>query len=156
MEQVEGKYSCGDLTDQLPFGPKLDEIFGKQFGDKGAGYKALTVTGPDDEYDLQVTLEDPPEGYEDPKKVTVQVKLDGNTRHILLTAWEGAKDDPPDMNEAVQAELVVKEGTAPVLGYGSGGRTAGDPSGRAFEEKTAVGAPMQWELHWIRKGEAAP
>lgn len=159
-EQVEGVYSCEDLTAQLPFGPKLDEIFGKQFKEKGAGFQALYDTpSAADQYDLRVTLDltdDAPKGYEVPMEVTVRVKLDGNTHHILLTAWEGAEDNPSDMNKAMQAELVVKEGTAPVLDDSPGGRTAGDPSGRAFEEKTAAGAPMQWELHWIRKGEAAP
>ena len=176
-KQVAGEYTCGDLTAQLPFGPKLDQIFGKQFkvADGSAdkpGYKSLAATG-DGEYDLRVKLEgdfpsdSAPKGYEVPKEVTVRVKLDGNTHHILLTAWEGEDDLPtvtvpsggttPDLSKTMQAELVVKEGTAPVLDYNPGGRTAGDPSGRdPAEEKPAVGAPMQWELHWIRKGEAAP
>lgn len=159
-KQVEGDYSCGDLDAQLPFRAKLDEIFGKQFKDKGAGYVPLSAASVD-QYDLLVTLDgtfpsdSAPKGYEVPKKVTVRVKLDGNTHHILLTAWEGEDENPPDMNKTIQAELVVKEGTAPVLDYSPGARTVGDPSGQTFEEKTAVGAPMQWELHWIRKGEAA-
>lgn len=164
VKQVAGEYTCGDLTAQLPFGPKLDEIFGKQFkmadGIKDKpGYKSLSVTGVD-QYDLRVTLEgltdDAPKGYEVPKEATVRVKLDGNTHHILLTAWEGAEKNPPDMNKAIQAELVVKEGTAPVLAYNPGARTAGDPPADLTPVlEDAARAPMKWELHWIRKGKAA-
>ena len=184
-EQLKGEYTCGDLTDQLPFGPKLDEIFGKQF--TGEGFKPLSVpTSPPGQYDLLVTLEgtfpsdSAPKGYEVPKQVTVQVKLDENTHHILLTAWEGTGECPaketgePDLSKTMQAELVAKAGTAPVPGYSPGARTAlsSKPAGgtnetttdgvrvtktvevaeRVIEEETAAGAPMQWELHWLRKG----
>lgn len=139
--QTEGEYSCGDLDAQLPFLPKLEEIFGKQF--KGAdgitdkdGFESLPVPTPAGQYDLLVTLEgftdDAPEGYKVPEEVIVRVKLDGNTHHILLTAWEG-KDIPadpsdptgttPDLSKAVQAELVAREGT--VLDYNPGSREAG-------------------------------
>lgn len=138
--QTEGEYSCGDLTAQLPFREKLDQIFGKQFkvADGSAdkpGYKSLAATGVG-QYDLLVTLEnfpgDAPEGYKVPEEVIVRVKLDGNTHHILLTAWEG-KDIPadpsdptgttPDLSKAVQAELVAREGT--VLDYNPGSRKVG-------------------------------
>lgn len=175
-EQVKGEYTCGDLADQLPFREKLDEIFGKQFkladGSKDKpGYKSLTDTG-DGEHDLLVKLEgtfpsdSAPKGYEVPKEVTVRVKLDGNTHHILLTAWEGnavptVPDGSLDLSKTMQAELVAKKGTTPVLDYNPGTRTGLDskPVGdtnvtvaETVENKTAAGAPMQWELHWIRKG----
>ena len=136
--QTEGEYSCGDLNAQLPFLPKLEDIFGKQFtakGGPGAGFELLLVPKPSppadlyDPYYLLVTLEgfsdDAPEGYKVPEEVIVRVKLDGNTHHILLTAWEG-KDipaDPSDLSEAVQAELVAREGT--VLDYDPGSRKVG-------------------------------
>lgn len=176
-EQAEGEYSCGDLTAQLPFREKLDQIFGKQFkvADGSAdkpGYKSLAATGVG-QYDLLVKLEgdfpsdSAPKGYEVPKDVTVRVKLDGNTHHILLTAWEGTGDCPtkgtgePDLSETMQAELVAKAGTAPVLDYNPGTRTGLDSKpvegtnvavAETVENKTAAGAPMKWELHWIRKG----
>lgn len=202
-EQVEGEYSCGDLTDQLPFREKLDQIFGTQF--KGGGYQALAVTGTD-QYDLLVELvgdfpsDSAPKGYEVPKKVTVRVKLDENTHHILLTAWEGAGEFPkdptdptkPDLSETMQAELVAKitetvkqpDGTEVkklvpgvlTVGYDPEGRQAGSlpmpPAGTttttvgdvtttvtvtsSTRNQTAAGAPMKWELHWIRKGAVSP
>lgn len=141
--QTEGEYRCGDLDAQLPFLPKLEQIFGKQF--KGAdgttdkdGYESLPVPtpAPAGQYDLLVTLkgftDDAPEGYKVPKEVTVRVELNEKTHHILLTAWEG-KDIPsdpfdptgtaPDLSKAVQAELVAREGT--VLDYNPGLRKAG-------------------------------
>lgn len=164
-QQTAGDYSCGDLTDQLPFGQKLDEIFGEQF--TGTGYAPLYASpSAAGEYDLLVKLEgtfpsdSAPKGYEVPKEVTVRVKLDGNTHHILLTAWEGKGSIPTDpttgsvdLSKTMQAELVAKKGTAPVLDYNPGTRTAGTPpADEAATPKDAAGAPMKWELHWIRKG----
>lgn len=194
--QTEGEYSCGDLDEQLPFQPRLEELFGSRFTAKGTGFEPLpvpTTPPPAGQYDLLVTPEglpdDAPEGYKVPKEVTVRVKLDGNTHHILLTAWEGDSvplldpADParPDLSKAVQAELVAKEGTIPVLDYNPGSREAGTlkddgPGGKTFpdpkppeasgnrtttyeienaEKKPypdSTGKPLQWELSWIRKG----
>lgn len=209
-EQEEGEYECGDLTDQLPFGPKLDELFGKQqfklpdgTADKD-GYKSLdiplTASGT---HTLTVTLSEAPAGYPSGPgdaytadlAVTVEVKLDLNTKHIRLTAWEGEIDPaaPPDMSKTLQAELVGKittDSTAPTPERAEGNLTLEDvPSGRkplpsgktapaaasaapvtdppssgdtvavtavtrAGEEGTVIGAPMVWELNWIKKGAA--
>lgn len=179
------QFTCGDLTKQLPLEKELDEIFSKQF--TGAGYKALTITEPDDEYYLLVKLEgtfpsdSAPKGYEVPKEVTVRVKLDGNTHHILLTAWEGAEDNPSDMNKTMQAELVAKIEDASgklqdgslAIDYNPAGRMAGagkQDSGvdlslnqtRSIIKESEKVKPdntkpaMKWELNWVRKGEAAP
>lgn len=150
--QTEGEYSCGDLDAQLPFQPRLEELFGDRFAARGAGFERLSVPtpAPAGQYDLRVTLEglpdDAPEGYKVPGEVTIRVKLDGDTHHILLTAWEG-KDIPadpadpmgtaPDLSKAVQAELVAREGT--VLDYNPGSRKAGTlkddgPGGKTFPD----------------------
>lgn len=134
-------YSCGDLTDQLPLGKELDEIFSQQFrakGGKAAGYEPLEgeAVEPSTVRTLTVTLPEGLGGYPDsgpaqyqaPKAVKVQVKLDHATKHILLTAWLGDEPDtaPADGKDTMIAELVAVEGTAPVLDYAPGGRRKGD------------------------------
>ena len=190
-ETSPAAYSCGDLTDQLPLGKELDEIFSQQFrakGDKAAGYEALEGTDvePSIVRTLTVTLPDNLAGYPDsglepyqaPKTVTVQVKLDHSTKHILLTAWLGNEPTAPaGGKDTMIAELVAKQGTLPVLGYTPGGRKKGDlpiPSssssvsgslettitvnttadGQIFPKAGEPAVPMQWELNWIKKGAA--
>lgn len=155
--QTEGEYSCGDLDIQLPFKPKLEELFGNRFEVKGEGFERLPVPtpAPAGQYDLLVTVEglpdDAPAAYEVSNQVTVRVKLDGSTHHILLTAWEGATipmktdlTDPagetPDLSEAVQAELVAKAGTIPVP-YNPGFRVPGELKDDGSGGKTFPPAP---------------
>lgn len=187
-QQIEGTYSCKDLTDQLPLGKELDEIFCQQFAAKGGeakGYKPLedTKVEPSTVRTLTVTLPDGLGGYPDSgpaqyqasKTVTVEVKLDHATKHILLTAWEGT-GLTPDKSRTMQAELVAKEGTAPVLDYSPSGKKPGEwdtdkpkipesttsPTANPKIEVTvssngetkSLDTPMKWELNWIKKGAA--
>lgn len=168
-EQIEGTYTCGDLKDTandlIPLGKELDAIFARQF--TGSGYEALGPGNVETEqktHTFTVTLPDDLPGYPDsdsgpevyrvPKVVTVQAAMDHDTRHITLTAWLGDSPEPPaDGSCTMTAELVAKN--APILDYSPGGRTAKKPtSGEIPTVKTAVGAPMKWELNWIGKGAA--
>lgn len=173
VEQLSGKYSCGDLTAQLPLGKELDEIFSKKFVD--AGYKALSGAAVEDstKRTLIVTLDglngypapkDPnnPTAYEVPRKVTVAVTLNHDTRHITVKAWLGGGNAPPeDDSNTMSAELVakiadasegLKDGNPLVINYTPGGRIPGDsPSGAGDSRSTST---MKWELHWIKKGAA--
>lgn len=186
-------YSCGDLTAQLPLGKELDEIFSGEFTKRGgaaAGYaplggadvepatvRTLTVTLPEG---LAGYPEDAvPEQYQAPREVTVQVKLDHDTNHILLTAWLEDDTTPPPADERMTAELVAKAGSIPALSYSPSGRlplpagetppetgstvttTAGTVETkkeitveRAGETLSAASEPLQWELNWIRRGTA--
>jgi len=171
-QQIPGEYTCGDLTDSmgmpdlLPLRKELDAIFAEQFPNR-SGYEALTgtnVEGSSKPHILTVTLPDGLAGYpypdpgsglevyQVPKEVTVQVTLDHDTHHITLTAWLGDDAQPLDGSYTMTAELVAKN--APVLDYNPGGRQAKEPSGETPEVKTAAGAPMEWELSWIKKGAA--
>lgn len=174
VEQLPGKYSCGDLTAQLPLEKELNKIFSKKF--VGAGYKALSGADVADstKRTLIVTLDglngypapkDPgnPTTYEVPKEVTVQVKLNHDTKNITVTAWLGGGDAPPDDDSnTMSAELVakvadpsggLKDGDPLVINYTPGGRSPGSPppSTAGDPRKTST---MKWELHWIKK-EAA-
>ena len=170
VKQVEGDYSCGDLTDQLPLGKELDAIFGEQFNKSGYGKLTGNIEPNQVIHHLTVTLPDgldgyPYEGstnptiYEVPKEVTVEVKLDHGTRHIAVTAWLGNTDTPPDDGSNVMsAELVAKIKDASgalqdgnlAINCNPGGREAAtSPSGTGTEKKTPT---MKWELHWIKKG----
>lgn len=186
-QQTEGVYSCGDLTNQLPLGKELDEIFSQQFtakGGKAAGYEALEGANVESSAvrTLTVSLPEGLSGYPDsgpaqyqvPREVTVQVKLDHATKHILLTAWLGNEPDAPaDGKDTMIAELVAVEGTAPVLDYSPSGKEPGEwgTDRPKIPESTAAGAnprievsissngelkspgtPMQWKLNWIKKG----
>lgn len=142
-QQIEGDYSCGslgELTNQIPLGKELDEIFSQQFtakGGKAAGYEALeganvelstvrtlTVTLPED---LIGYPDSGPPQYQAPKVATVQVKLNHTTKHILLTAWLGdGPDAPADGKDTMITELVAVEGTAPVLDYSPPGKRPGE------------------------------
>lgn len=174
VEQLPGDYSCGDLTAQLPLGKELNKIFSKQFA--GAGYEALSGAEVEDPTPrtLIVTLDgldgypapkdpDKPTAYEVPTEVTVKVTLNHDTRHIMVKAWLGGGDAPPDDgSNTMSAELVakiadlsggLKDGNPLVINYYPGGRIPGTPpSGTAKElQKTST---MKWELHWIKKGAA--
>lgn len=166
-QQEAGEYDCGNLTAQLPLGPKLDELFGNQqfkvpgdTADKD-GYKSLDIPSTaNGTHTLTVTLSEAPAGYPSGPggeytadlAVTVEVKLDLNTKHIRLTAWEGEIDPaaPPDMSKTLQAELVAKittNSTATPPERAEGNLTLGDvPSGRRplpsdKTAPTAVGDP---------------
>ena len=142
---------------------------------EGPTVRILTVSLPDglSGYPYPADAADP-KTYEISGDVTVRVTLDHNTRHIRLTAWLGTGATPPDGgSNTMTVELVAKN--APTIGYVRGGRTAGASKPTAGtstsasggttttttvsvtkdgETTSAAGAPMQWELHWIRKGAA--
>lgn len=204
--QTPGAYECGDLTAQLPLEKELNEIFSQKFREKlSGGYRGLpeghaemedsvprtlTVTLPGDleGYPYEGSG---PKAYQIPEEVTVEVKLDHSTKHITLTAWLGTDPlpdaapgtvpgTPPekDKTSALIAELVVKEGTAPVIDDTlSSGRKAGtwnedtsqpdipssttDPAEnprievtviKDGTEETSTDPKTQWELNWVKKG----
>jgi len=198
-EQVPGEYDCGEFTGRLPLGKEMNEVFSQQFSKKiGGGYRGLP--GDDAEVEdsiprtLTITLpEEILEGYRYPSKanpesyqisteVTVEVKLDHSTRHIMLTAWLGTDPLPetpsplpdgegdPDTTQALIAELVLKEDTSPMITYTPEGRkphpnseplpAAGTSAvGNTTVEITApaetpysTDPKTQWELSWIKKG----
>lgn len=167
-EQIEGTYSCGDLTAQIPLGTELDKIFSQQFrakGGAGAGFKPLTDTdaaGSTVVCKLAVALPDNLPGYSysgtDYKAattVTVQVELNYSTRHITLTAWLGESDTvPADKGNVMIAELVVKTGALPTLDYSPTGRKPEDPSGHSPTDSPRAVPTMKWELSSIKKGAA--
>lgn len=173
VKQIPGKYSCGDLTTQLPLGKELNKIFSKQFA--GAGYEALSGAEVEDPTPrtLIVTLDgldgypapkdpDKPTAYEVPKKVTVEVTLSHDTRHIMVKAWLGGGAPPDDGSNTMSAELVakaadpsegLKDGNPLVIDYSPGGRIPGTSSlGTAKDPQKTF--PMKWELRWIKKGAA--
>lgn len=148
-EQSEGTYSKGDLNAipllQEGLEEELDEIFSRQFTDRGTGYKALDPINlqPSTMRTLTVTLDTDsldeygypkpgsvPADYEVANVVTVEMVLNHETRHITLTAWLGTGAKPPAASTMI-AELVAVEGTAPVLDY--------EPAGR---KTLPVGEPM--------------
>ena len=175
VKQIPGEYSCGDLTAQLPLGKELDAIFGEQFNKLGyekltANIEAsqvthrLTVALPDglDGYPYP-KAPDNPTAYEVPKEVTVEVTLNHDTRHIMVKAWLGGGDAPPDDgSNTMSAELVakvadpsegLKDGNPLVIDYSPGGRIPGTSSlGTAKDPQNTF--PMEWELRWIKKGAA--
>ena len=174
VEQRPGEYSCGDLTAQLPLGKELDAIFGEQFNKLGYGKLTTNIVTNQVTHRLTVTLPDGLDGYPYPKapdnptayevsrKVTVEVTLNHDTRHITVKAWLGGGDAPPeDDSNTMSAELVakiadaskgLKDGNPLVIDYSPGGQIPGDsPSGAGDSRSTST---MKWELHWIKKGAA--
>lgn len=186
-EQIEGDYSCGmrrdpapngELTEYLPLGKELDEIFGGQFTGDGYKKRSAANAGSYDGHTLAVKLPAGLEGYpypagsglggeiyEAPDIVKVTVKLNDDTHHITVTAWldNGENTPPADGQYTMTAELVAMENTSPVLDYNPGGRTPlkeGEtrPAGggkvsytRNGDTANAARAPMKWKLNWIKK-----
>lgn len=150
IEQTAGTYSCGVrpddttkgvLTDQIPLGKELDEIFRKQFKGIDYGYEPLPDTAVEAAvpHNLTVTLpndlagysypdadpdSDPMNAYKVSNAVTVWVQLNHDTQHITLTAWLGTGAAPADKSDTMIAELVARN--VPVLDYNRNGRTASD------------------------------
>lgn len=183
-EQEEGEYACGVLSGHIPLEDELDKIFAGQFDAKGAGYKPLgSGESPDltgaPKHTLTITLPDldgypsesGPEAYEAEKTVTVQVRLDHTTCHIILTAWLGEESIPPADGSAVSAEMVAEKNMSPIVDYPPAGRKAGDKppvSGSTTvvsgtekiktevtitkDAEPAEAAPIKWKLNWIGKG----
>ncbi len=169
-KQVEGEYTCGDLTDSMgmtdliPLRKELDAIFAEQF--TGDGYDKLPGTDVENDpqtHTLTVTLPDGlpgypypdsgPEVYQVPKVVTVQVTMDHDTRHITLTAWLGDVEQPADKSYTMTAELVASG--FPVLDYNPVGRYADNTPPASADRKTnASPMKLKWELNWIKKGAA--
>lgn len=188
MEQVQGSFTGGHLlpsagtgTALIPLRGELDAIFNQQLRAAYPKCKTpagLLLTDASETHTLTVTLPEGldgypasnsgPESYRLSRMVTVRVKLDHSTRHILLTAWVGDSGTPPDKGEdTMTAELVAKvpDPTDPSklipgnlsLDYSPMGRTAeesGPPGGTGGTDMDAAGGPLQWELNWIKKGVA--
>lgn len=161
--QAAGEYYCGDLTAQIPLGKELDEIFSKQF--TGSGYAALSDPSIEAATVRTLTVELPtgltgypytpsgPDAYKVSDTVTVEVKLDHDTHHIILTAWLGTgASAPADGSNTMIAELVAKN--SPVIDYNPAGRTASALTSESGSGTSETTDPMTWQLHWIKKGAA--
>lgn len=118
---------------------EMDEVFRRQFesadgsGTKKEGYGSLpdgeVITAEDAQpIRLTVTLPDDLTGYPDgsmaeeykiPKTVSVEIKLDHNSRDIKLTAWlddsDGAASAPPSGSGIMVAVLTTDADLAPVI-----------------------------------------
>lgn len=165
FEQMSGEYKCGYLTNQLPLGKELNEIFGQKF--TGEGYKKLGSGDVEDATPriLVVKLPDGLAGYPNAgaevykiqQEVTVQVELNHGTKHIKLMAWLGTdknkKEDLDKTDEALTAELVlqsdvltVDENNAPP-GY----IRKSSPPGTTAKYGEYETTPISWKLNWISK-----
>ena len=137
----------------------------------------LTVTLPADLKGYPYEASPGLPAYKVSDTVTVKVRLDHTTRHITLTAWLGNGTVPDDGSDTMIGELVARitekvpavppaaeETTKLVSGtltvdYNPGDREPSNrgsalAAGASPSSKSAAGAPMQWELNWIKKGDA--
>lgn len=181
IEQNQGVFKCGDLGEEsgtsstavIPLLKELDAIFAEQFNGSGYGnIDGLGMLASTDTHTLTVTLPAGltgypydtgagPDAYKISDTVTVKVRLDHATHHIILTASLEDGSDP------MSAELVAKvqkkdEDGNPVLTDGNPLVTVPPPAGATAAESKVDDAPktygttdtMTWQLHWIRKGAA--
>ncbi len=161
VEQMEGKFTCGELTGTeadtvLDFRPELDGLFAKEFAPGGyqpltgsgvaplPAARALTVeVGGESETAQALAEKFPP--------VTVTVTMDAD-RRILLTATlsEGGEGGAA---YSMQAQLSAV-GTAR-LDYSPGGKLPGAGPGEGAEVTEHTTSPaVKWKLDWIDRKEA--
>lgn len=162
VEQTQGKFTCGELTDEtvkefsvLDFRPELDGLFAQEF--TGGGYQPLTggdvAPLPSTERTLTVEVGGAEAFTEKFPPVTVKVTMNADRRiHLTATLTEdGGEEGGTGAVYQMEAELYAV-GT-PKLDYSPGVRLPGTTPKGPPTERTAS-PKVTWELDWIDRKEA--